>query len=243
MKDVIVSYASVGREDYFSGQLKLIKSIKDSGWEADTLFYSDGGYCDNYLGYNIILDFPKQKKYIGHRQSEIPYQFKYVAIQAAREMGYERIFWLDSSMRVVGNLSELFNESDSGIVSFHNLGHDLYKFISDSATHNLLVSEEELKVIPQTWGGAIGFDFTKKGVDELFNEIFRQSNIGSFSDGKSKREGFVAHRHDQAVNSVLFYKAGVSLLPYGKIVVAAHAKEPFEYGKDYYLICGDISYE
>lgn len=243
MKDVIVSYASIGREDYFSGQLKLLKSIKESGWGGDVLTYADGGYCDNYLGFDIKLEFPKQEKFIGHRQSEIPYQFKYVAIQAARELGYERIFWLDSSMRVVRNLSELFDESESGIVSFHNLGHDLYKFISDTATENLGVSEEVLKQIPQTWGGAIGFDFTKPGVGELLSEIFRQSNMGSFSDGRSKRSGFIAHRHDQAVNSVLFYNAGVKLLPYGKIVVAAHAQEPFEYGKDYYLICGDIKNE
>jgi hypothetical protein len=240
MKDVIVSYSSVGREDYFSGQMKLIRSIKESNWCGDVLMWADGGYCDNYLGYDIQLCFPKQQKFVGHRQSEIPYQFKYVAVQAAREMGYERIFWLDASMRVAGDLSELFDLSESGIVSFHNLGHDLYNFISDSAVKNLGVTEEELHNIPQIWGGAIGFDFTKGNVSEIFDEIIHQSMIGSFANGGSNRNGFIAHRHDQATLSVIFYKNNVKLLPYGNIVLANHAKEPYEWGIDYYLICGDV---
>jgi len=239
MKDVIVNYVSKGREDYFSGQLKLIKSIQDIGWGGDTIFYADGGYCDNYLGYDIKLEFPKQEKFIGHRHSQIPYQFKYIAIQAAREAGYDRVFWLDASMRVVKNLSELFDKSPKGIIAFDNLGHPLYKFISDIAARNLEVDDFELMDIPQTWGGALGFDFTKEGVSELLEEIIHQSNIGSFADAKSTRSGFVSGRHDQAVISVLFHKKGIELLPYGDIVVAAHAKEPYQYGKDYYLVCGD----
>jgi len=238
MKDVIVNYASRGREDYFSGQLKLIRSIVNSGWGGDTLLYAEGGYCDEYMGHKIILGFPSQNKFVGHHQSEIPYQFKYVAIQAAREMGYERIFWLDASMRVVRNLSELFNESSGGIVSFHNLGHETWQYISDVATENLGISENELKRVPQTWGGAIGFDFTNPNVEKMFDEIIQQSVIGSFADAVSSRIGFVAHRHDQAVNSVLFYKNAITLLPYGKLVGVQHAKEPYEFGKDYYLVCG-----
>jgi hypothetical protein len=44
------------------------------------------------------------------------------------------------------------------------------------------------------------------------------NNCLLFKDGESKRPGFVAHRHDQAVLSVLLYDFGIDLLPYGLVV-------------------------
>lgn len=215
MKDIIVSYASKGREDYVSMSYALEDSLK--GYE--------------YRIYRNELPTPKGVKRYEHKQT--PYGFKFTIIQQLIEEGYERIVWLDTSMRLVKNIFELFEQTP--VIAFHNLGHDLAKYISDDAVKNLGNPDINIK---QTWGGAIGFDFTKDKAKEVYNEIIEQIELGSFNDGNSTREGFVAHRHDQAVMSVLFHKHGIKLFDYGYIVCNIHAKYPYFYGDNYYLIYG-----
>ena len=65
--------------------------------------------------------------------------------------------------------------------------------------------------------------------------LIRQSELGSFNEGGSDREGFVAHRHDQAVMSVIFKRYKVKMYDYGYITTASHCFEPFEYGNHSYI--------
>lgn len=219
-RKIIVSFSSKGREDYNIWQERLYKSI---------LQHWDGDYWLHSLERDGVLEDTKQVKYKPH--SECPYQFKLVMIERAREMGYYEVYWLDSSLVLAKDITGLANP----IMAFHNLGHDLYKYISDKAVENLGIGEE-LKEIEQTWGGAIGFNFASIKANKIFNDIIHQSEIGSFNEGGSTRQGFVAHRHDQAVMSALFYKYGIKLLRYGNIVTYPHYNEPYEYGKDYFII-------
>jgi len=217
---VLISLAVNGRENYVDKSENLERSIAKE-WIWDTRLYkSYPEYCTP--------------------NSVIPYKFKYDLIRKAREDGYKQVYWLDSSIRLADgpSFANLFNES--GVIVFDNLGHPLWKYISDKAAANLNVGDAEIKMIPQTWGGALGFDFTKDKACEVFEEICAHSMNGSFEDGGSRRTGFVAHRHDQAVISVILWKHKIKLLPYGEIVSSVHAKEPFEYGKNYKLIYGDI---
>lgn len=213
--DIIVSYASKGREDYLTMSKKLEESLQ--------------GYP--YRIYRDELPTPKGVKCYTHSQT--PYGFKFTIIQQLREEGYKRIIWLDSSMWVHKNPFELFDKSP--VIAFHNLGHDLGDYISDKAVENLGNPDINIK---QTWGGAIGFDFDNPKVISIFDQIIEQIELGSFQDGTSTRKGFIAHRHDQAVMSVIFERNGIELFDYGVIVCNVHAKEPFEYGQDYYLIYG-----
>ena len=120
-------------------------------------------------------------------------------------------------------------------MAFHNLGHLLSKYISDEAVANLNCITY-LSDIKQIWGGAIGFNFEHPITLVIYNKILEQAQIGSFNEGTSTRKDFVAHRHDQAVMSVLFHDHKIHLLHYGKIVTSPHHLPPYEYGEDYYLI-------
>ena len=227
MKDCLISFSSKGREDYNAWLLKMLDSAIDH-WHGDYLIYSPDHELNEYKGIKINHEMPAG--FIPH--SEMPYQFKFKLIEHARSMGYDRVVWLDTSIRINKNLTPLFQ--DEGVTVFHNLGHDLYKYISDDAVSLLGVSENELKNIPQIWGGALLFDFTKWNCKQVFGDIYEFSLNGSFKNGTSSREGFIGHRHDQAVMSVLTYKR-CDLMPYGKIVCKQHA-DNLEYGNDIYLI-------
>lgn len=235
-KAIVLSYASKGRDSYFASQLKLIISLKESELDVDAYIVADEGYCDEYKGYKIDLKFPAAKNKIFHRHQDIPYQFKLAMIERAKEMGYQKMFWADSIFHFVKgkDIVALLDAQPEGFLAFDNLGHPLYKYISDIARLNLGISEETLKKIPQCFGGFFGLDLSKPAANSIVEELYIQSNMGSFKDGDSTREGFVAHRHEQATLSVLLWQQGVKLLPYGTIVYGNHCLPPYEYGKDFY---------
>lgn len=228
MKDCLVSFSSVGRENYNEKLLRLLDSALFH-WKGDYIIHSPDHELREYKGIQINKGYPINS----FTHKDMPYQFKIALIQQARDMGYERIVWLDSSMIIKRDIRELFGETGIGV--FENIGHPLYKYISDKAVDLLGLTEPELKEIPQIWGGALFFDFTKPNVNEVFERIVEFSENGSFKDGLSTRDGFIAHRHDQAVISALAHNK-CDLHPYGKIVCPPH-HITLEYGSDFYLAC------
>ena len=240
--DVICSFSSGGRENYNKMLLRLIDSVVEH-WFGDMLVYSPDHWLDEYKGVKIRKGWPQPKGIASLTHSEMPYQFKTALIQEALEMGYERIIWLDSSMQLKKDLTPLFN-GDKGLTFFENLGHPTWKYLSDAAYHMLqrdgyfgpTAEFSDLKRIPQIWGGAFALNFQELGAPTFFHELKEYSLNGSFKDGPSLTPGFVTHRHDQAVMSVLLNDIKFTMLPYGHILCPPHDRTG-EYGNDPYLIC------
>lgn len=223
MKTLLISYASKGRDDYHKGLLRLIDSALL--FDLDIRVYSPDLPVDEYKGVKILRDSVTP-------HSEVPYKFKLDLIDKSIQDGYERIIWLDSSLIIKKDLNELF---DGAGFCFHNLGHPLYKYISDIAQSNLLLQNIGLMDTPQVWGGAFGLDFSNPLSHKILLALKRQSDIGSFNDGGSDRDGFIAHRHDQAVMSVIFKRFGLKMWDYGYITTTSHCFEPYEYGNNSYI--------
>jgi hypothetical protein len=223
MKTLLISYASKGREDYHKGLLRLIDSALL--FDLDIRVYSPDMAIDSYKGVPILRDSVTP-------HSEVPYKFKFELIRKAVNDGYKRIVWLDSSLIIKKDLNELFIGAG---FCFDNLGHPLCKYISDKSQSNLWLSDSDLLEIPQVWGGAFGLNFNYDISYKVLEDIIKQSELGSFNEGTSARHGFVAHRHDQAVMSVLFNRHGIKMYDYGFITTASHCFEPYEYGNHAYI--------
>lgn len=251
MKDVIVSFATKGRENYNGMLLRLIDSCLEH-WKGDLLIYSPDHDLSEYRGVTIHKGWPDPIGIRSYTHAEMPYQFKTALIQKAVELGYERIIWLDSSMQLKKDLTPLLDNSKTGLITFHNLGHPVKNYISDEALFYLKVNDTYIDRIDQIWGGAFLMDFTKPFVKKFFHVLKEFSVNGSFKNSGSQRHGFIAHRHDQAVMSVLLtykfrdhIKDGVfemhdydyaDMLPYGQILCPPHDRTG-EYGTDPYLVC------
>lgn len=241
MKDVIVSFATKG---YHPQLLRLIDSCKQH-WSGDLLIYSPDIDLNEYKGVTIHKKWPDPEGIQSFHHKDIPYQFKTALIQKAIELGYERIIWLDSSMQLKKDLTPLF-DTPTGVTVFENLGHPTWKYLSDDAAkllsqEGLLNNEEYYKDvynIPQIWGGAFALNFDMPMAHVFFRDLKKFSINGSFKNGGSIREGFVAHRHDQAVMSVLV-RGFCEMLPYGQILCPPHDTTG-EYGTDPYLVCRGI---
>lgn len=204
MKPLIISLAINGRDNYVEKQKKLI----------DTLHLA--GDCDTW----ILNEYPEGVT----PHAEIPYKFKYDLIKQAYDKGYTKIFWLDSTMRLVKNPFELLELSKDGIVAFDNIGHPTYKYITDLAVENLKCNDY-IYDVKNTWGGALGFNLNKLSALQILDEILYQAEIGSFNNGTSTRDGFIAARHDQSTNSVIFHKYKIDIYDYGFIAARKHLTE------------------
>lgn len=231
MNKVFVNYASTGREYYTIGQDRLIHQLHspEVNWDGDYLFASpDYRYTEEVR----IDDYPVRP----HKQ--VPYGFKIDLIDIALQKGYKQIIWGDSTIMPQKNLDGLFEKAkDSGIVAFHNLGHDLHRYISDFAAAKLKILDlPEFEMIPQIMACSIVFDFNLPITQRIFKEWKEASQtVGMFQDGGSARHEFRAHRHDQAILSALLYLHSVELYPYGLLVYEPHDKTK-EYGDDIYLL-------
>lgn len=238
--DVLVSFSSNGREDYNKRLLRLMDSAK-LHWKGDVLVYSPDHPLAAYNDWPIHHGWPQSRNLPPLTHAEMPYYFKYALIQHARELGYQRIVWLDTSMLLLQDITPLFD--GPGVTVFDNLGHPLYKYISDEAwelaRRHVAYDETGLPTfndIPQIWGGAQFWDFTKTLAKMCWLDVLEFAQNGTFKDGTSRRPNFVAHRHDQAVLSVLLHNR-CRLLPYGYIKTREHIHS-HEYGNNPYILYG-----
>lgn len=213
---LIISVAVDAREAYVNIQKGLIKTL---------------GVAKN-CDYWIVNSFDEGIT----PHTTTPYLFKFDLIQKAVNLGFKKIMWADSTMRLLKDPFELLEQSKKGIVAFENIGHLAHRYLSDKATWNLRKywkDEDELYEVKQMWGGCFLLDFTKPYAEKFLKEMFEQAAQGSFDEGNSDRSSFVAHRHDQVTGSYIlnFYK--IPLLEYGIIAATNHVtnKTYIEYGR------------
>jgi len=238
--DVLVSFSSRGREDYNQKLLRLMDSAKKH-WQGDVLVYSPDHPLTEYNDWPIHAGWPHSEHLPPLTHEQMPYYFKYALMQHARELGYQRVVWLDTSMILLQDITPLFE--GPGITVFHNLGHPLYRYISDAAwqltRQHMAGDSQQLPVlddIPQIWGGAQFWDFGKQSAREIWLDVLKFAQNGTFRDGPGRHPRFVAHRHDQAVLSVLLHNR-CRLLPYGYIKTSEHI-HTHEYGNNPYILYG-----
>lgn len=235
----IVSFSSNGRELYPKAQLRLIRSIKDIGWDGGTIIQSLDGYVDEYLGVKIELgSYPRSHKYnLQNNHSEIPYVFKPEIIQVARERGNDIVIWCDSTILLAKiPIDSMAHAKEHGVAAYDNLGHPLKYYCSDIALDRQGITEEELESIPQIMACCIIFDFSNPKGEEAFEKWVEASRDGvSFQNYGSKRVGFKCNKNDQTVLSLILWKMDIPLLPYGKLVYHPHDVTG-EYGNDFEII-------
>lgn len=235
-KPLIISFASLGRDNYLEASENVYLSVKDH-WKYDYLFYTMDGNRNEFAGMKLtqITELPQPSTWTCNPHSVTPYQFKFGLIDHAREMGYDKIIWLDSSITLNKCPLKLLEQSNKGVMCFHNLGFETKDFISPECENLLGMNDyDDLNLnAPQIWGGCIGFDFTKETAIDIFHRVVNCSLKGCFDNSPT----FKKHRHDQATMSILFHYFGVLPYNYGHIVTNEH-HENKEYGNYYTFVYG-----
>lgn len=185
---------------YINGQKRLRNSLK-SNFNGDLLFYNS----------------EKEVPCKSHR--EVHYGFKPAMIEKAMNMGYELMFWCDSSVYVRKNMQPIFDRIERDgyfILAQGNLGDvSSGEWCCDSALEPLKLTREESFKIPHCVATVFGLDLRKN--KEFFNEYFALGKDGrAFNGPWNNRERQASsdprvqgHRHDQTVLSVLAWRHGM----------------------------------
>jgi hypothetical protein len=220
MKDkIIVSVASLGREDYREAQMNMIKSCVSAAWDGDYMLRCVDGYCDQYLGVSITLgSWPITKKYgVSWQSRDMPYQFKPFAIQEALEAGYKKILWMDSTCRMLKNPKLLFDiAAERGVVAWNNAGFPVVEWTSDTALRNMGETVESLQGVRQIMACCILFDFNVPATEHIFHRWIQASGDNTFREDGTDRPGFRGNRHDQSALSIILHQFNIHLLEYGE---------------------------
>jgi len=216
MVKVIVSLSSSGRENYNEAQLGLIRSIDRKAPDYDTHLRSVDGYVDEYLERKINLgDWPNTERWgKSWNHQNMPYQFKPFMVAEALEMGYRKIIWCDSTIRVHLNPDPLWAlAAEHGIVAWNNEGHPLEKYIPDHQLEFLKI--DSAKGMYQIMACCIMFDFDHPATMPIFEKWIEGAKENCFFHNESKNPHYISSRHDQALLSGLMNLAGIPVQPYG----------------------------
>lgn len=152
-----------------------------------------------------LLLFGSEAELSAPPHSDNPYAFKIYAIEAAREMGYDQILWLDASVYPVGSLDPVFDYlTDKGIF-LEEAGHYAGQWANQGALNYFNITKEQGMGMPMFSAGYCGFDFRNPVSVEFFAEWKEAMRNGVF---KGLWED---SRHDMTAGSIIANKQG--LLP------------------------------
>lgn len=183
-KRCVVNFAN---NEYRSGQRRLAEAMRRHAPNIPLLLW----------GSEAELFAPLHK--------DNPYAFKIYAIQAAREMGYEQILWVDASVYPVKSIEPVFDWlTDKGIF-LEEAGHYAGQWANEVQLKYFNITKEEGMTMPMFSAGFCGFDFRNPISQEFFAEWKEAMNNGIF---KGRWED---SRHDMTAGSIIANKQG--LLP------------------------------
>jgi FkbM family methyltransferase len=223
----LVSYAKNGREEYTRSMRNLAVSLVKNNWPYEKRLFTLQEHpvsmrvkqeTDAWRDYQVdsvltVSKAPLETKRFGKELHAVPYEFKYSAVQSAREAGFTRIMWADSSLRYVGratDLAERLEKTPGGVLCWTTNEWPLEKYISKQCATRLGVSLEQIRSIPQIIACFVGFNFANPVACEIYEEL-RSCSRECFADTPlGVCDHYVGHRHDQATLSVILWKHGIS---------------------------------
>lgn len=152
-----------------------------------------------------FIHFTSESQVGSPLHSDNPYAFKIYAIERARELGYNQILWLDSSVYTVKDITPVFDWlTDKGIF-LEEAGHHAGQWCNDETLKYFELDREDAMFYPMFSAGYCGFDFRNPISQEFFAE-WKESMLNGMFRGLWEN-----HRHDMTCGSIIANKQG--LLP------------------------------
>ncbi len=176
-KRAIVNFADQSSW-YPNGQRRLIESCKN--------FFS--GELFTFTSYDEIGS-PTHK--------DNPYAFKLYAIEKVKNMGYDSILFLDSSIYPVREISEVFDFIEEHGHLFQKCGHPVDNWCNDNCRNYFNLSREESNGMGMFSAGFTGLNFKNETTQEFFKQWKESAEGGAFKGDWSN------HRHDMTSGSII----------------------------------------
>jgi hypothetical protein len=133
--------------------------------------------------------------------AHVPYAFKPCFFREVQRLGYKNALWLDSSIRPMQALDEVFEKIEKQGYFFYPTGMNIAPFCSLEAAESFGVTAEEARKIPSISAGIVGLSLAHpKGIEAL----------SRWMDAARKETGFLSPRPDQNSLSIIAYLLGLT---------------------------------
>lgn len=197
VKNCIISFANhKGR--YVQNMARLSESLR-------------GNFDGDFLGFigEASVGSP------AHQDS--PYAFKIHCIQKAKDAGYQKVLYLDSSCFAIKNVSPVFEEIEKDGFIFQEAGHMAGTWTNDyTLNYYGLTRDEAMEMRMIGNAGFLGLDFSKPEPHRFFDKWADSMNAGCFrgewtNDNKteSQDERCKGARHDMSNSSIIINRMGL----------------------------------
>lgn len=206
MKRCIINYAE--GKWYPKGQARLLQSLatvrfQDSAFLFDATSVGDG--CPSH--------------------ADIPYGFKYWALDHVRKLGYDQSLWIDSSFWAVRSLDGLFADLEHhGYLLQESMGYTVGDWTSDRALERLCIDRQKARQIVMHDGGLIGLGFHDEPANCFLDKMLELTKVDGCFQGPwtnesrqaSQDEKVGGHRHDMSVGGIIAHGMGMNYAAPGK---------------------------
>jgi len=221
---LVVNFASIGRENYLIGSQRLLETMEAANVDADLLICSPDLPTSTTVEENGRIVCLRKRMPISKEfgecptHKEAPYAFKTFIIQEARDMGYTKILWADSSCVFLKDVETYWNLADeTGVVLLDNPGCPEATWTADDCLEHMGCDPEFAKTFFEIDAFMMLFNFDYRVTNILFDKYFLHSRDGICLKGErgSKRLEFKAHRHDQSIVSYFAKVNNILPINYG----------------------------
>jgi hypothetical protein len=162
---------------------------------------------------HTFLAFTEYSEINCEPHTENPYAFKIYSILKARELGFERVFWMDSSAWAIKSLLDIDNIiKDNGYFLEYD-GGSVGNWTNDYTLNYFNESRNDMMKVPTIVAGICGFNFDdelsthilyewKKSADNgCFKGSWNNNNLSESGDARC-----LGHRHDLSSLSILTHQ-------------------------------------
>lgn len=199
MKQALVNYSSTDSW-YPKGQKRLETTMRQFGFDGEIYMFSN----NNQFG------SPTHK--------ENPYGFKIHAIQYALDRGAEIVWWVDSSIFAVKDISPILKIVEERGYFFEQCGFSAATWTNDKTLDYFKMSRDESEKVQLFSAGFMVLDFRQEIVREFFARFRNSYEAGMFkgawtnaNKSESQDARCMGHRHDLSCASIIAHQLNMSL--------------------------------
>jgi len=183
---------------YEKGQKRLIESLRFHGFRHDILAFQD--FPNDYY----------QKK---------TYNIKASCMHEARDMGYQVLLWLDSSVWAIRAVEPIFDHIMHHGYYFHSNGFNLGRTMNDKALRYFRLSREQAYNMPDLTSSMFGLNLSHPQSLWALDDWLQSAKDGLWLSSRDPILGypsdFVGDRQDQSCLTAIMHKHGMSMIPRG----------------------------
>lgn len=193
MRRAVISLAN-DRGNYYKGLCRLGESLR-------------GNFSGDFLG------FMGEASVGAPPHNEVPYGFKVKALNRARDLGYDSVMWLDSSVFAIKPINHLFDIIEQDGHLMQEAGCFVGQWCNDFTLNYAKLSRQDAMSIP-CYGnaGMLGLNLCNNLSMAFLNEWALMMRAGCFNGS------WTDHRHDLTCGSIIANRLGWKFQPGDQIL-------------------------